>query len=182
MKRRTGLGHLLRSVGRASGSDRRTERGQGLVELTLTLPVLLTVTFGILELGTLLDISHSISGLSREGANMASRGAVLDSVVLVTERNGRSIGLDAGGGVIATEVEVRGGVPLVVDQYATAGYTTMSRVGSLGSAAGPLVGQGLQDGHRYFVVEVFAPYHPFTPLDALVQSVVPDTLYDRTVF
>ena len=169
---------------RRSRRARRSDRGQGLVEVTLTLPVLLTVTFGILELGTLLDISHSISGLSREGANMASRGAVLDSVVMVTTLNGQMIGLDldGGGGVIATEVEVQGGVPMVIDQFATAGYTSLSRVGSLGSPATALTGHGLQDGGRYYVVEVFAPYEPFTPLEALVQSLVPDTLYDRTVF
>jgi len=182
MVRRAHLGDLVRRVFRTLRSDRRLDRGQGLVEVTLTLPVLLTVTFGILELGTLLDLSHSISGLTREGANMASRGALLDSVVLVTEQNGRAIGLSDGGGVIATEVEVQGGVPLVIDQFSTAGYTAMSRVGNLGSPATPLVGQGLQDGRRYFVVEVFAPYQAFTPLDALVESIVPDTLYDRTVF
>ncbi len=161
---------------------RRFERGQGLVELTLILPVLLTLTFGVLELGMLLDVSHSISGLTREGANLASRGGSLDSVLFVTERNGVSIGLRNGGGVIASEVEVQGGVPTVVDQVATAGYTTLSRLGLLGAQATPLVGQGLGDGRFYYVVEVFAPYHPFTPLDAFLNAVVPDTLYDRTVF
>lgn len=161
---------------------RRDDRGQGLVELTLTLPILLTLTFGVLELGMLLDISHSISGLTREGANMASRGGSLDSVLLVTAKNGVSVGLQSGGGVIASEVEVQRGTPIVIDQVATGGYTGLSRLGLLGAAATPLAGQGLSDGKHYYVVEVFAPYQPFTPLDALVNSIVPDTLYDRTVF
>lgn len=177
-----GCARLFRTGPRSPRRARRFDRGQGLVELTLTLPVLLTVTFGVLELGTLLDISHSISGLSREGANMASRGAVLDSVVLITTLNGQAIGLNDGGGVIASEVEVQGGVPIVIDQLATSGYASLSRVGILGSPATPLIGHGLQDGRRYYVVEVFAPYQPFTPLDAIVESLVPDTLYDRTVF
>jgi Flp pilus assembly protein TadG len=160
----------------------RFERGQGLVELTLILPVLLTLTFGVLELGMLLDVSHSITGLTREGANLASRGGALDSVLLVTARNGASIGLQSGGGVIVSEVEVQGGIPTVVDQVSTPGYTTLSRLGLLGAQATPLVGQGLADGKFYYVVEVFAPYHPFTPLDAFLNAVVPDTLYDRTVF
>ena len=167
---------------RASRRGRRFDRGQGLVELTLVLPVLLTVTFGILELGTLLDVSHSISGLTREGANMASRGADLDSVLLVTARNGSTIGLQSGGGVVATEVTMQGQVPVIVDQVATNGYTGRSKLGVLGGQADPLRGQGLANGRTYFVVEVFAPYRPFTPLDALVRAVVPDTLYDRTVF
>ncbi|MDH3732169.1 MAG: pilus assembly protein [Gemmatimonadota bacterium] len=165
--------------------DRRAralDRGQGLVELMLVLPVLLTLTFGILELGTLLDVSHSITGLTREGANMASRGAHLDSVLNVTAYNGAAIGLQSGGGVVASEVVMQGAVPIVIDQVATQGYTGLSRLGLLGGPATPLAGQGLTDGKTYFVVEVFAPYQPFTPLDALVRAVVPDTLYDRTVF
>lgn len=161
---------------------RRFDRGQGLVELTLILPILLTVTFGVLELGMLLDVTHSISGLTREGANMASRGADLDSVLYVTATNGTTIGLQSGGGVVASKIQVQGGVPIVLDQTATAGYTGLSRVGALGAPAPTLSGKGLADGKTYYVVEVFAPYHPFTPLDALVQAVVPDTLYDRTVF
>ena len=160
----------------------RCDRGQGLVELTLTLPILLTLAFGVLELGMLLDHSHVISGLTREGANLASRGGALDSVLLVTATNGASVGLQTGGGVVASEVQIQGNVPMVVDQVATAGYTGRSRLGPLGSVATPLVGQGLSDGRTYYVVEVFAPYKPFTPLDALVGSIVPDTLYDRTVF
>jgi hypothetical protein len=167
---------------RKEGGRGRSERGQGLVELTLTLPLLLTLTFGVLELGMLLDISHSISGLTREGANMASRGGDLDSVLAVTSFNGAAVGLQTGGGVIASEVEVQGGVPMVVDQVATSGYAGLSRLGLLGAPATPLTGKGLSTGKFYYVVEVFAPYQPFTPLNALVNGIVPDTLYDRTVF
>ena len=113
---------------------------------------------------------------------MASRGADLDSVLVVTATNGATIGLQRGGGVVASEIHVQGGVPMIRDQTATAGYSGMSRVGPLGAQATALSGQGLSDGKTYYVVEVFAPYQPFTPLDALVKAVVPDTLYDRTVF
>lgn len=161
---------------------RRGERGQGLVELVLVLPVLLTVAFGVLELGTLLDLSHSISGLSREGANLAARGASLDSVLYVTVLNGRLIGLDQGGGVIASRVSMQNGVPVITAQLASGGYVGLSRLGPLGAAAAPLVGKGLSGNRTYHVVEVFAPYHPFTPLEGFVESIVPDTLYDRTLF
>lgn len=161
---------------------RRFDRGQGLVELMLTLPVLLTVMFGVLELGTLLDVSHSMTSLTREGANMASRGAAIDSVLRITTMNGRSIGLTDAGGAIVSEIEIQGGVPIILDQVASGGYTGASRLGVLGSPATPLVGTGLLGGKLYYAVEVFAPYRPFTPLDRLVAAIVPDTLYDRTVF
>jgi len=153
-----------------------------LVELTLTVPVLLAVMFGVLELGTLLDVTHQISSLTREGANMASRGASLDSVLLITRTNGRTVGLMNTGGAIVSEIEVKNGVPLIRDQVASSGYAGTSRLGVLGATALPLVGQGLRSGKLYYAVEVFAPYHPFTPLDQLVGAIVPDVLYDRTVF
>lgn len=171
-----------RGRGRRTTARQRGERGQGLVELVLIVPVLLTVTFGILELGTLLDRSHSITALSREGANLAARGAALDSVLLVTVLNGRAIGLDAGGGVIASRLDLQGGVPVIVGQLASPGYVGRSRIGVLGSAADGLANQGLTDGRTYHLVEVFAPYHPFTPLEGFIDSIVPDTLYDRSLF
>jgi len=163
-------------------SARRFDRGQGLVELTLTLPVLLMVTFGVLELGMLLDVTHQISSLTREGANMASRGAPLDSVLLITRLNGRTVGLMNTGGAVVSEIEILRGVPVIRDQVASGGYTGESKLGILGATALPLVGQGLRSGKLYYAVEVFAPYHSFTPLDQLVAAIVPDVLYDRTVF
>jgi len=150
--------------------------------MMLTLPVLLTVTFGVLELGTLLDVTHQISSLTREGANMASRGAPLDSVLLITTTNGQSVGLMQTGGAIVSEIEVQGSTPVILDQVASYGYVGQSRLGNLGATAAPLVGQGLRPGKLYYAVEVFSPYHAFTPLDHLVGTIVPDVLYDRTVF
>jgi hypothetical protein len=57
-----------------------------------------------------------------------------------------------------------------------------SQLGQIGQPAGPLVGGGLTTGRSYFVVEVFLPYQPFTPLRGFVNPIIPDTLYDRSVF
>ena len=177
--RRTGRAERGRLV---IGRLRAGDRGQGLVELVLIVPVLLTLTFGILELGTLLDVSHSITSLSREGANLAARGASLDSVLYVTVLNGQAVGLDDGGGVIASRIDLQDAVPMITAQLASPGYVGRSRLGQLGSPASGLVGQGLTNARTYHIVEVFAPYHPFTPLEGFVDSIVPDTLYDRSLF
>ncbi len=170
---------------RETGAPRvpsRRERGQGLVELVLTLPVLLGITFGVLEFGTLLDRSHQLAGLTREGANMASRGVSLDSVLMVTVMNGTEVGLDRTGGAVVSRVGIQNGVPIITEQFASAGYAGRSRIGMRGGVALPLQSFGLQDGRIYHVVEAFSLYRPFTPLDAFVERVVPDTLYDRAVF
>ena len=173
--RRAGRRRLLRAL-------RDDTRGQDMVELVLTLPVLLVVAFGILELGSLLDVQHSLSGLTREGANIASRGASLDSVVQVTVSNGGSWSLGTAGSVIASRIDVQGGAPRVTSQREAGSLGAASRRGRNGQIATPLMGQGLLDGTSYYVVEVFLPYQPFTPLRNLVSSVVADTLYDRTLF
>lgn len=170
-RRRTLLGQL--------GKD---TRGVELVELVLVLPVLLTVVFGLLEFGSVFDRQHVVSGLSREAANIASRGASLDSVVQITITNGSSIGIGPVGAVIASQVDVISGIPQVVSQRMGGGLTVPSKVGLPGAQATPFVGNGLSNGKSYYVVEIFLPYQPFTPLRALIAPVIPDTLYDRTIF
>jgi len=160
----------------------RDRRGQDLVELVLTLPILLIVAFGILEFGALLDLGQSMSGLSREGANIAARGVSLDSVVEVTAANGASWSLSSRGSVIASRLIVKRGTPTVAEQRSIGGLGASSRVGVNGGIATAYQGGGLVDGQTYYVVEVFLPYHPFTPLRGLVGGLVPDTLYDRTLF
>ena len=55
---------------------RRTE-GQGLVEFTLILPILLIVVLGIVEAGYAMLHQHVVSKLSREGSNLISRDITL---------------------------------------------------------------------------------------------------------
>ena len=160
----------------------RDRRGQDLVELVLTLPILLIVAFDILEFGALLDVGQSLSGLSREGANIAARGVSLDSVVQVTVANGSTWNLSSRGEVIASKLTVQGGTPTVTEQRSLGGLGTSSRVGPNGGVATAYQGGGLVDGQTYYVVEVFLPYQPFTPLRGFVGGLVPDTLYDRTLF
>jgi len=55
-------------------------------------------------------------------------------------------------------------------------------VGVNGGIAAAYQGGSLVDGQTYYVVEVFLPYQPFTPLRGFVAPLIPDTLYDRTLF
>ena len=91
-------------------------RGQGLVELVITLPILLLLALGLIEVSRAIEADHVISGLTREGANLASRGSTLAEAVTVTRANQAASGLGTDGGVIASRIEVSGGVPRVVAQ------------------------------------------------------------------
>ena len=120
---------FARNVARRLASN---DLGQDLVELTMVTPIMLLVVFGIIEFGSILDSQQAMSHLTREGANIASRGAPLDTVLAVTLRNGADIELDARGGAVVSRVLVEGGVPNVDYQVASAGYAGASQLGNPG--------------------------------------------------
>lgn len=154
-----------------------------MVEFALCLPILLMLVLGVIEYSRSLDAAHSLSGLSREGANLAARGTPLDTVVIAVVANGEDIALGSAGGVVATEVEIdASGWPLVRAQAFSPGFTRASALGGVGDTAFALRAAGLLEGRRHFVVEVFYRYQPVTPFGSMTGLGVRDTLYDRAVF
>ena len=62
-----------------------------MAEFALVLPLLLFLFLGMVEVGNALTVAHTLSKLSREGANIASRGTSLDTVLTVVATSGRDI-------------------------------------------------------------------------------------------
>ena len=160
----------------------RDPRGVATLELALVTPLLLVVLLGIIEFGNALSIDHTITSLSREGANIASRGSALGDAVQTVAASGSSISLDAHGGVIGTRLVVQGGTPVIADQEMSPGYSGVSRLGALGDPVPSMVTLGLDDGMTVFVMEVFYQYQAMTPLGDLVEVSLPQTIYERAVF
>ncbi len=171
----------IRSVQRRSQKFRQREDGQSLLEFALVVPMLALILFGIVELGTAFTISHGLSTVSREGANIAARGTDLDTVLAVVMANS-DVGLATRGGSIATKVTVQSGVPMVMAQSASSGYAGQSQLGTIGNPAMQLSGFGLSDGSTHYIVEVFFDYQSITPLSNFVAGVVPSPMYERAVF
>jgi hypothetical protein len=57
----------------------RDDRGQGLVEFTLLMPLLLVLTLGLIEVGSALLDQQMTTKLTREGSNLISRDVSLDT-------------------------------------------------------------------------------------------------------
>ncbi len=151
--------------------------------MVLVAPLLLIVVFAVLELGHAFDVAHTLAGLAREGANIASRGTALDTVLDVTIQNGSDVDLaDVGGAVVSKLTIDQNGVPRIVQQVASTGYSGSSRLGTTGNPAAALSGLGLVNGTTVYAVEVFYAYRPLTPLGNLVTGIIPGTVYDRAVF
>lgn len=157
-------------------------RGTAIVETAMVVTILLALALGVVEFGNALSREHTITSLSREGANLAARGATLQEAVDVTMTNGTSIGLSSRGGVVATRVQVMGGTPQVMEQKSSVGYASVSRVGKVGAKASGMDQWGVVDGQSLYVVEVFYDYNQITPFGRVVNVVVPSQLYERAVF
>lgn len=173
-RRRAHRGRICRS---------EIERGQSLAELVIVLPFLLLLVFGILEVSRLLETQHTISALTREGANLVSRGTSLERTIETTRDNQVASGLGSGGGVVVSLLRVQNGVPRVENQEWSQGAPS-SRIGAEGQVATPYqdIQPPLLNDHTYYVVEMSVPYTPFTPFPRLLENIVPEELYDRSLF
>ncbi|MFQ5528800.1 MAG: TadE/TadG family type IV pilus assembly protein [Gemmatimonadota bacterium] len=160
----------------------RDDSGQEIAEMALILPFLLLLVLGIVEFGSIFGTSHSLTSLGREGANIAARGAPLDTVNALMLENGSEIDLAGHGGSITSRVVVQDSVPTIQDQVATDGYTDQSRLGRPGQPAEGLTRLAGAEGASFYVVELFYDYDDRTPLRRLLGSTVPEVLYSRAVF
>jgi hypothetical protein len=143
---------------------------------------MLFLFLGMIEIGNALAVSHTLSRLSREGANIASRGTNLDTVLTVVATNGVDIRLGQRGGSVVSRIGVRDDGLEILDQVASPGFVDSSRLGAIGSNPVSFASYGLESGNTHYVVEIFYRYQPITPFARLFESALPDPIYERAVF
>jgi hypothetical protein len=160
----------------------RDESGQDLAEMAMIMPFLMILVLGIVEFGSVFSTSHTLTSLGREGANMAARGAPLDTVNVLMLENGTEINLMGRGGSITSRVFVQDSVPTIAAQGATNMFAGRSRLGNVGEPAVGLTSLAGAEGASFYVVELFYVYQEITPLGSILKSTVPDTLYSRAIF
>lgn len=156
------------------------ERGQSLAELAISLPILLVVFMGMVELSHAYDMVHGLGSISRESANIASRGSTLAEARSVALTNGQDLGVPSRGGVVVSRIEYGGGTPRVVEQLTTSGYA--SRLGAQNQPVSTLSSAAFSTGTEVFAVEVFLQYEAITPIGRWLDPLIPDVLYERAVF
>ncbi|MGB5303759.1 MAG: TadE/TadG family type IV pilus assembly protein [Gemmatimonadota bacterium] len=161
----------------------RSDSGQGLVEFSLALPIILIILLGMVEFSNAYDRVHGLAGLSREGANIASRGTALSEVLTTVVADGETLKMSANGGAIVSRLVVQGGEPVIMAQVSTDGYDKKTRIIAADSTAARWIATaGFAEGSTHYAVEVFLTYDPVTPLGNLLQAVTPPVLYERAVF
>jgi Flp pilus assembly protein TadG len=143
------------------GSHTR-EDGNALVEFALVLPFLLLVLIGMADLCVLLGNQLQMIHLSREAANVLSRGAAVQATFAAITQADGALELDGEfGRVILTKIALDpNGRPVIVEQHAIGSLDRTSRVGTLESGQGT-VPANVPNGRRVpahlslVVVELF---------------------------
>jgi len=80
---------------------RRWDRGQELVELSILIPLLLLIAFGVLDMGRLFHASITITNAAREGARYGTFDPTdVAGIVGATQGEAQSSGIDLSGSTI----------------------------------------------------------------------------------
>lgn len=170
----------------AQSSINKRLSGLAVVEFAMILPMLLVILFGVIDFGRAVLVRQVMINISREAANLASRGTDLNDVVNAIQLSSAPLSLVNNGYLVITEVErdINGNTS-ITDQIEAGGQPGNSRVGSgVGNAATlpvtdtpiPLPGQNM------FVAEVFYRSPPITPLGQLVNITLGEVYYDAAFF
>ena len=143
-------------------------RGTSVIEFALLLPLLLLLLIGMVDICVLLDSELRLTHLSREAANVCSRGAGFDETFAAITRAGGNLGLDGPTGrAILTKVSLDGdGTPIITAQRSIGGLNRSSAVGTLppGAESVPAVvpnGRTIPRNMSLVVVELFSQQQHF---------------------
>lgn len=177
-----------------SVSVRRTVcsvKGQALIELTLITPLLLLLVFGTVEvsliIGTYLDLTH----LTREGANLTSRGTdpdtTLDAVIATAYP---TIGQTNVGQwrIIYSKIVQDPAIPCpplpctyeVNSQITRGSLSEASKVGTTGQTVQIPGIDNISPNQTFHTIEVFYNYQP--NVMTFVGENIDKIFYDRTIF
>ena len=182
-RRRARGGARRRGVAlRAPAAAWGDERGAALVEFALVGAMLIMMVLGVIEFGNVYSATHTLTSLSREGANLAARGATLAEALENVVANGADLQLAARGGAVASRIVVRDGIAEIDEQRASPGYESRSRLGAAGGPAANVEPWGLEEDQVVHAVEIFYGYDSVTPFEGVFGVAVPDTLYERGIF
>jgi hypothetical protein len=157
----------------------------------------MTVAFAVVDFGFLIWQFQVITGLTREGANLASRDTTnLSSAAAAVLNDGAVLNLSKTGTVIITAVENIGTAAqsnfVITNQYVSSPTSGTAAKSQLGTYAGSPIAASLvtppgatpvpQPGAFVFVAEIYNPFTPITPLGAFVSYSMPTRLYDVAYF
>jgi Flp pilus assembly protein TadG len=173
--------------GRATFTARSS--GQAAVELAFTLVLLLVLICGSIDFGRALNDLQTMTDLTRQGSNLASRGTTLPEAAAAVISGQSGLDLANNGLVIITSVTNNSSVFTITGQASQGHLSQSSKIGTgVGTnVTGTLPAaaeSSLQNGQTVFVTEIFYTFAPLTPIGTLTKNAInlPTTLYNSAYF
>jgi Flp pilus assembly pilin Flp len=161
------------------------ESGQAAIEFALIVPLLLVLLCALVDFSRAIYYLQIMTGLSRQGSNLASRGSALsDSAAAVIAGDG-PLDLSHNGEVIVTSVSNINRANIITGQVSEGGISQKSRIGrGVGNPATVPASAAamLQPGQTIYITEIFYSYQPITPIENLLKLVMPSALYQAAYF
>ena len=173
--------HYLRVRFRAR---RRGQSAQATVEMALVLLLLMLLVFGMTEFFHASSAKQIIQNVSREGANLASRGTPFRTTLDALVQSAKPLNIESNGCIILTAVKRDGSGSLAVSSQQLRGaFPAESRVGSPGGGSVTLPTNALPlTNQTLYVAEVFYPIQSMTSVDKLLGQSWTRVLYDVAFF
>jgi len=144
------------------------QKGTSVLEFALLLPLLLLLLIGMIDLCVLLDSELRLTHLSREAANVLSRGAGFEETFAALTSAGRGLEFDGPKGkAILTKISLdKHGNPVITAQRSIGGLNRSSACGTLpdGATSVPAVipnGRTVPPHLSLMVVELFTEQQHF---------------------
>jgi len=188
------------------------DSGQSLLEFAMALPLLLVLVFGVIDIGAELLDEHIVTRLSREGANMISRNTTLqDALTAMKSMTATPVNFDDGTSKLILSVFKRVGTTGAANYDKVVLYERVEYGGLPNSSALTTAGAGtfggapdytavnadndanlvatnfpanllVTRGDFVYVTEIYSRHTFITPLQNLLQTVFPTTLYSVAYF
>jgi Flp pilus assembly protein TadG len=161
------------------------QSGQAMLEFAIIASLVIVLVFAVIDFGRAFNQLQELVGLTRQGSNLASRGTSLTDSATAVVAGDAPLNLNTSGEVIMTSVSNNASGNIITGQVSKGGLTMTSRVGTGVGATATLPAAAvamLQPGQTIYITEVFYTYQSITPISALLNIVMPSTLYQVAYF
>jgi len=166
--------------------QRKMEKGATLTELIILTPILLTLILASVDLGRLVFARQVMTDLSREAANLVSRGASAEEAFSATLIAEQAFDLEQSGMIIISRVRRQtptNDTPWVVEQDVHGRVSGMqSHIGMLNGVASIPKMKSVERGVTFTAVEMFHTFEPAFNFATLGLDIYPTVLYDAAFF
>src|SRR5271157_1916127 len=172
---KTSLGKA--GIGHKTKAD---DSGQALIEFAISVTVLLTLLFAVIDFGRAIYDVEVMKNLTGEGSSLASRGTSLSDTATAVVGGATPLDLNDNGRVIVTSVFNNNNSLKVTGQASQGGIAALSKIGNVIGGAATLPSAAIpQVNQTVYVTEVFCNYKAITPIgNFLSKNVLPSQLYD----